>query len=408
MDKLKKGDVLVTDMTDPDWEPVMKRAAAIVTNRGGRTCHAAIVARELGIPAVVGTNNGTELIKDDMEITVSCAEGDDGFVYRGLLPFSIDKTSVDKMPELPFKIMLNLANPDMAFSVQNLPNSGVGLLRLEFIIAQMIGIHPKALLNYAKLSKELQNQIGEKIINYKSPTEYYIERLKEGVATIAAAFYPKQIIVRFSDFKSNEYANLLGGKDFEPSEENPMIGFRGAGRYVDDLFRDCFQLECAAIKRIRNEMGFTNIEVMIPFVRTVSELKAVLEILALNGLEHGKNDLKIIMMCEIPSNAILAESFLEYCDGFSIGSNDLTQLTLGIDRDSALVAKSFDERDLAVKELMHLAIQTCKHKNKYIGICGQGPSDHPDLAKWLMQEGIESISLNPDSVVETWFNLSKK
>ena len=408
MDKLKKGDVLVTDMTDPDWEPVMKRAAAIVTNRGGRTCHAAIVARELGIPAVVGTNNGTELIKDDMEITVSCAEGDDGFVYRGLLPFSIDKTSVDKMPELPFKIMLNLANPDMAFSVQNLPNSGVGLLRLEFIIAQMIGIHPKALLNYAKLSKELQNQIGEKIINYKSPTEYYIERLKEGVATIAAAFYPKQVIVRFSDFKSNEYANLLGGKDFEPSEENPMIGFRGAGRYVDDLFRDCFQLECAAIKRIRNEMGFTNIEVMIPFVRTVSELKAVLEILALNGLEHGKNDLKIIMMCEIPSNAILAESFLEYCDGFSIGSNDLTQLTLGIDRDSALVAKSFDERDLAVKELMHLAIQTCKHKNKYIGICGQGPSDHPDLAKWLMQEGIESISLNPDSVVETWFNLSKK
>lgn len=406
MDLLQKGDVLVTDMTDPDWEPIMKRASAIVTNRGGRTCHAAIIARELGIPAVVGTGDATLRIKNDTEVTVSCTEGDTGYVYQGILPFVVQKTTLDTMPNLPFKIMLNLANPDIAFETQFLPNHGVGLARLEFIIAQMIGIHPKALLNYDKLDNALKEAINKRILGYKNPIEYYVEKLKEGVATIAAAFYPKKIIVRFSDFKSNEYASLLGGKQFEPTEENPMIGFRGASRYVDAAFRDCFALECQAIKRIRDEMQLTNVEVMIPFVRTVSELQEVIAVLAENGLVRGENNLRIIMMCEIPSNALLAEEFLQYVDGFSIGSNDLTQLTLGLDRDSGIVAGSFDERDAAVKQLMHLAINTCLKKKKYIGICGQGPSDHPDLAEWLMRENIESISLNPDTVVDTWLHLA--
>jgi len=407
MSQLKTGDVLVTDMTDPDWEPVMKRAAAIVTNRGGRTCHAAIIARELGIPAVVGTQDATQRLQHDQAVTVSCAEGDTGFVYQDLLPFEIDRIDIEKMPELPIKVMLNIGNPERAFAFQRLPNAGIGLARLEFIISNTIGIHPKALLNFAQLKPELQQKIQQKTASYADPVEYYVARLTEGVATLAAAFAPKPVIVRLSDFKSNEYANLLGGEEFEPKEENPMIGFRGASRYVAERFRDCFALECQAIHRVRDDMGLGNVWIMIPFVRTVDEAKEVIEVLAENGLQRGEQGLKIIMMCEVPSNALLADQFLQYFDGFSIGSNDLTQLTLGLDRDSALIAERFDERDPAVKYLLHLAIQACRKANKYIGICGQGPSDHEDFAKWLMDEGIESVSLNPDSVLETVMYLAK-
>lgn len=399
------GDVLVTDMTDPDWEPIMKRAAAIVTNRGGRTCHAAIIARELGIPAVVGCGNATTLIKDNQEVTVSCAEGDTGYIYLGLLDFEIDRAEYSTMPSLPFKVMLNVGNPDMAFESQSLPNAGVGLARIEFIINQMIGIHPNALLAYERLDNSLKTQITARISAYPSPTEFYIERLKEGISVIAAAFYPKPVIVRLSDFKSNEYANLLGGDQFEPKEENPMLGFRGASRYIDDQFKPCFELECAAIKRVRNGMGLNNVEIMIPFVRTIAEAKNIIETLKTNDLVSGENGLRIIMMCEIPSNALLADEFLNYFDGFSIGSNDLTQLTLGLDRDSAIIAHQFDERNEAIKKLLRMAIQACKSRGKYIGICGQGPSDHLDFAAWLAAEGIDSISLSPDSVVDTWLQL---
>jgi pyruvate,water dikinase len=403
------GDVLISDMTDPDWEPVMKRAAAIVTNRGGRTCHAAIIARELGIPAVVGCGDATRTIKDGESITVSCAEGDTGYVYEGLLSFEHTHLDIENMPKLPVKIMLNLGNPERAFSFQSLPNEGVGLARLEFLISNTIGIHPKALLQYDSLQdKQLEQLINEKTAAYASPVEYYIERLKEGIATIAAAFHPKPVIVRLSDFKSNEYANLIGGSLYEPKEENPMLGFRGAARYVSSIFADCFALECVAMKRVRDEMNFTNVEVMIPFVRTVTEAKQVILALKQNGLERGKNGLRLIMMCELPSNALLAEDYLEYFDGFSIGSNDLTQLTLGLDRDSALVSSQFDERDKAVKTLLHQAIFACKKQKKYVGICGQGPSDHQDFAVWLMQEGIDSISLNPDSVFATCLFLAKR
>jgi len=409
MHRVQPGDILVSDMTDPDWEPVMKRAAAIVTNRGGRTCHAAIIARELGIPAVVGCGDATKTIKDGEDVTVSCAEGDSGYVYQGILPFDLDRLDVDTMPELPVKVMLNVGNPERAFAFQAIPNAGVGLARLEFLISSAIGIHPKALLQYDALEDEkLKKLIDEKTAAYASPVEYYIERLKEGMATIAAAFYPKPVIVRLSDFKSNEYANLIGGELYEPHEENPMIGFRGASRYVSPSFSDCFALECIAVKRVREDMGLTNIEVMIPFVRTVAEAKQVVTVLKANGLERGKNGLRLIMMCELPSNALLAEEFLVYFDGFSIGSNDLTQLTLGLDRDSGLVASQFDERDGAVKALLHMAISACKKQGKYIGICGQGPSDHPDFAEWLMEEGIDSMSLNPDSVLETCLFLAKQ
>lgn len=402
MHKVEPGDVLVSDMTDPDWEPIMKRASAIVTNRGGRTCHAAIIARELGIPAVVGCGDATTLIPDGESVTVSCAEGDNGYIYQGILPFERVELNVETMPDLPVKVMLNVGNPERAFAFQSIPNAGVGLARLEFLISNTIGIHPKALLQYDSLKdKELKAFIAEKTAAYESPVEFYIERLKEGVATIASAFYPKRVIVRLSDFKSNEYANLVGGSIYEPHEENPMIGFRGASRYVSPDFADCFALECEAIKRVREEMGLKNVEIMIPFVRTVSEASQVIDLLKEHGLERGKHDLKIIMMCELPSNALLAEAFLKYFDGFSIGSNDLTQLTLGLDRDSGLVASQFDERDEAVKTLLHMAISTCKKHNKYVGICGQGPSDHEDFAEWLMAEGIDSLSLNPDSVLET-------
>lgn len=408
MHRVQPGDVLISDMTDPDWEPVMKRAAAIVTNRGGRTCHAAIIARELGIPAVVGCGDATKTIHDGDEVTVSCAEGDTGFVYEGLLPFELATLDVGNMPELPLKIMLNVGNPDRAFAFQCVPNAGVGLARLEFLISNSIGIHPKALLQYDSLQdRELKALITEKTAAYESPVEYYIERLKEGIATIAAAFYPKPVIVRLSDFKSNEYANLAGGKHFEPHEENPMLGFRGAARYVSPDFADCFALECKAVRRVREDMGFENVEVMIPFVRTVSEASKVIDVLKQHGLERGKNKLRLIMMCELPSNALLAKEFLTYFDGFSIGSNDLTQLTLGLDRDSGLVAAQFDERDAAVKALLHMAISACKEENKYVGICGQGPSDHQDFAHWLMKEGIDSVSLNPDSVLETCLFLAK-
>lgn len=406
MRKMKPGHVLVADMTDPDWEPVMKMASAIITNRGGRTCHAAIIARELGVPAVVGCGNATQLIKNGEEITVSCAESKVGKVYRGLLPIKIEELDVKQMPPLPFELYLNLADPDKAFSYQFLPNHGVGLARIEFIITNMIGVHPKAILQLKKLQPALRKKILAHTAAYASPQEYYIERLREGMAMIAAAFYPKHVIVRFSDFKSNEYANLMGGDLYEPHEENPMIGFRGTGRYIAPLFADCFALECEAVKRVRNDMGLTNLEIMLPFLRTLTEAQKVTEILAQNGLKRGENGLRIIMMCEIPSNAILAEEFLEYFDGFSIGSNDLTQLTLGMDRDSALLAAEFDERDPAVKKLIHLAIAGCHKQNKYIGICGQGPSDYPDFAKWLMQEGITGASLNPDSIVETWLFLA--
>lgn len=405
MNQMKEGDVLVADMTDPDWEPIMKLASAIVTNRGGRTCHAAIIARELGIPAVVGCGDATTQIPNNSEITVSCAEGESGHVYLGRLKFNCSKTEIANLPKLPVKLSLNLANPEQAFMYQFFPNDGIGLMRLEFIISNMIGIHPNALLHPEKLSEKMREEIKQKTAAYATPIEFYIEKMAEGIATIAAAFYPKQVIVRFSDFKSNEYANLLGGTIFEPHEENPMIGYRGASRYISGDFQDCFKLECEAIKRVREEKGLTNTHVMFPFVRTVDEAKKIIAATKECGLERGTNGLKFIMMCEIPSNALLAESFLQHFDGYSIGSNDLTQLTLGLDRDSALVADLFDERNEAVKVLLHQIISTCKRLDKYIGICGQGPSDHPDLAKWLMDEGIENLSLTPDSIVKTWLVL---
>ncbi|MGQ3891304.1 phosphoenolpyruvate synthase [Legionella sp. CNM-4043-24] len=409
MHRVEPGDVLISDMTDPDWEPVMKRAAAIVTNRGGRTCHAAIIARELGIPAVVGCGNATKSIRDGDEVTVSCAEGETGFIYEGLLPFERVTLDVDSMPDLPMKVMLNVGNPDRAFAFQAIPNAGIGLARLEFLISNSIGIHPKALLQYDTLSDpQLKALIDKKTAAYASPVEYYVERLKEGIATIAAAFHPKPVIVRLSDFKSNEYANLAGGRHYEPHEENPMLGFRGASRYVSPSFEDCFALECVAVRRVREDMGLTNVEVMIPFVRTVKEAAQVIDVLKEHGLERGKHGLRVIMMCELPSNALLASEFLEYFDGFSIGSNDLTQLTLGLDRDSGLVASQFDERNEAVKALLHMAIKACKKAGKYVGICGQGPSDHQDFAQWLMKEGIDSVSLNPDSVLETCLFLAGK
>jgi pyruvate,water dikinase len=407
MDQVQAGDVLVTDMTDPDWEPVMKRASAIVTNRGGRTCHAAIIARELGIPAVVGCIDATEQLAAGTDVTVSCAEGDTGFIYKGKLDFTIKRSDVASMPEIPFNIMLNVGNPDRAFAFQALPNDGVGLARLEFIINRMIGIHPKALLNFDNLEPGLKNDIGKRIAGYSSPVKFYEEKLVEGIATIAAAFAPKRVIVRMSDFKSNEYAHLVGGANYEPDEENPMIGFRGASRYIHPDFLDCFVLECRALKKVREEMGFDNVEIMIPFVRTPDEAKQVCDLLAQNGLKRGEHGLKLIMMCELPANALIAEQFLQYFDGYSIGSNDLTQLTLGLDRDSALVAHLFDERNDAVKALLSQAIKTCKAQGKYVGICGQGPSDHPDFARWLMEQGIDSVSLNPDSVLDTWLFLAE-
>jgi pyruvate,water dikinase len=407
MERVQEGDVLVTDMTDPDWEPVMKRAAAIITNRGGRTCHAAIIARELGVPAIVGCGNATDVLKDGQDVTVSCAEGDTGLVYAGKLEFDIQKNSIDNMPKLPFKVMMNVGNPDRAFDFAGIPNQGVGLARLEFIINRMIGVHPKALLNYDTLPRDVKQVVDKRIGGYASPVDFYIDKLVEGIATIAASFHPERVIVRLSDFKSNEYANLIGGKLYEPEEENPMLGFRGASRYVSANFRDCFELECRALKKVREVMGFTNVEVMVPFVRTVGEAEHVVRLLAENGLKRGENGLRVIMMCELPTNALLADQFLQHFDGFSIGSNDLTQLTLGLDRDSGIVSHLFDERDPAVKALLGMAIAACRKANKYIGICGQGPSDHPDLAQWLMEQGIDSISLNPDSVMDTWFFLAE-
>lgn len=406
MHRVQPGDVLVTDMTDPDWEPIMKRAAAIVTNRGGRTCHAAIIARELGIPAVVGCGHATDVLSDGQALTVSCAEGDTGFIYAGLIEFAVNEVQLDHMPPLPFKLMMNVGNPDRAFDFAGLPHHGIGLARLEFIINRTIGVHPKALLEFAELPKPLQARIHPQMAGYADPVTFFITKLTEGIATLGAAFSPEPVIVRLSDFKSNEYANLIGGERYEPHEENPMLGFRGASRYISATFRDCFELECSALKYVRETMGLTNVQIMVPFVRTVDEARQVVELLADNGLVRGENGLKLIMMCELPSNALLADAFLEYFDGFSIGSNDLTQLTLGLDRDSGLVAGLFDERNPAVKQLLSMAIQACRRHNKYIGICGQGPSDHPDLARWLMDEGIESISLNPDSVVETWLFLA--
>jgi len=408
MNRVKRGDVLVADMTDPDWEPVMKRAAAIVTNRGGRTCHAAIIARELGIPAVVGCVTATSDIKEGQAVTVSCAEGDEGFVYDGQLDFEQQQIKLDQLPEIPVKLMMNVGNPDRAFSFANIPNHGVGLARLEFIINRMIGVHPRALLDFDKLPAELQLKIKQQMAGHDDPVEFFIDKLSEGVACIAAAFAPEPVIVRLSDFKSNEYANLTGGKEYEPEEENPMLGFRGASRYVSPDFRPCFELECAALKRVREEMGLTNVQIMIPFVRTVAEAKKVIELMANLGLKRGENGLKIIMMCELPTNALLADQYLDHFDGMSIGSNDMTQLTLGVDRDSALIAELFDERDDAVKALLKMAIDACVARGKYVGICGQGPSDHPDLALWLVEQGIESMSLNPDSVVETWMFLGGK
>ena len=407
MNKLQPGDVLVADMTDPDWEPIMKRASAIVTNRGGRTCHAAIIARELGVPAVVGCGNALETIPDGADVTVSCAEGDTGFIYAGQIPFERVTADLEQMPPAPLKIMMNVANPERAFDFAQLPNAGVGLARLEMIINSHIGVHPKALLNYAQQDAATKKRIDERMAGYADPVQFYVDRLAEGIATLTAAFAPNPVIVRLSDFKSNEYANLIGGKRYEPHEENPMIGYRGASRYVSTDFADCFALECRAMKKVREEMGLTNAWVMIPFVRTVSEAQRVVEVLAQNGLERGKDGLKLIMMCELPSNALLADQFLDHFDGFSIGSNDLTQLTLGLDRDSALIADLFDERNDAVKALLAMAIKACRARGKYIGICGQGPSDHPDLAEWLMDQGIESVSLNPDTVVDTWLRLAK-
>ncbi len=408
MDKIKPGDVLVTDMTDPDWEPIMKRASAIVTNRGGRTCHAAIIAREMGIPAVVGCGDATDKIATGDEITVSCAEGDTGFIYQGKLDFSVTKSEVTNMPDLPLKIMMNVGNPDRAFAFANLPHAGIGLARLEFIINKMIGIHPKALINFNSQPDELKEEITAMIAGYSDPVEFYVAKLTEGISTLAAAFSPEKVIVRMSDFKSNEYANLVGGEAYEPEEENPMIGYRGAARYISEDFRDCFELECQAINRVRGTMGLTNVEVMIPFVRTVEEAKQVIDILADNGLERGQDGLRIIMMCELPSNALLADQFLDYFDGFSIGSNDLTQLTLGLDRDSGLIAHLFDERDPAIKALLSMAIKACKARGKYVGICGQGPSDHADFSAWLVEQGIDSVSLNPDTVLPTWLYLAEK
>nr|WP_199066453.1 phosphoenolpyruvate synthase [Chromobacterium sp. ASV5] len=409
MDRVKPGDVLVTDMTDPDWEPVMKRAAAIVTNRGGRTCHAAIIARELGIPAVVGCGDATDVLSEGMQVTVSCAEGDTGNIYDGLLDVEVIDLELDKMPKSPVKIMMNVGNPELAFDFAHLPNEGVGLARMEFVINRQIGIHPKALLEFDKQAPELKEVIADRIAGYASPVDFYVDKIAEGVSTLAAAFYPKKVIVRMSDFKSNEYANLIGGQLYEPHEENPMIGFRGAARYVAESFRDCFELECRAIKKVRDVMGLTNVEVMIPFVRTLAEAEKVVEILAENGLKRGENGLRLIMMCELPTNAVLADKFLQHFDGFSIGSNDMTQLTLGVDRDSGgPIASTFDERNEAVKVMLHMAIQACRKQGKYIGICGQGPSDHPDFAKWLVEEGIETVSLNPDTVVETWLYLAKE
>ena len=407
MERVMPGDVLVTDMTDPNWEPVMKRAAAIVTNRGGRTCHAAIIARELGIPAVVGCGDATDKLRDGALVTVSCAQGDTGFIYDGLLETEISEVDTGKMPELALKVMMNVGNPTLAFEFAQLPNAGVGLARLEFIINNNIGIHPKAILDYPNVDHELRKAVESVARGHSTPKDFYVERLAEGVATIACAFWPKPVIVRLSDFKSNEYRKLIGGARYEPEEENPMLGFRGASRYIAADFRECFELECKAMRRVREHMGLSNVELMVPFVRTVSEAKAVVEILAANGLERGRDGLRIIMMCELPSNALLADDFLEYFDGFSIGSNDLTQLTLGLDRDSGLVAEGFDERDPAVLALLERAIQACNKAGKYVGICGQGPSDHPDLAEWLMLQGIASISLNPDTVVDTWKRLAK-
>jgi pyruvate,water dikinase len=408
MNQVQAGDVLVTDMTDPDWEPVMKRASAIVTNRGGRTCHAAIVARELGIPAVVGCGDATQILEHGDAVTVSCAEGDIGKVYQGKLDIEVLDLALDEMPTPPIKISLNVANPELAFESSRLPNAGVGLARLEFIIARMIGVHPRAVLDYPSLSAELKVQVEAKTAGYVTPVDFYVGKLAEGIAMLGAAFAPKPVIVRFSDFKSNEYSSLLGGAQYEPNEENPMIGLRGASRYIVDSFRDCFALECRAIRRVRDEIGLTNIEVMIPFVRTLDEAEMVIKELAKNGLRRGENGLRLIMMCEIPSNALLAEQFLEFFDGFSIGSNDLTQLTLGIDRESGLIAGAFDERNPAVKVLLSMAIQACRKANKYIGICGQGPSDYPDLAQWLVEQGIEAVSLNPDTIVETWLYLAEQ
>ncbi|WP_438970923.1 phosphoenolpyruvate synthase [Methylophaga sp.] len=407
MDKFEAGDVLLTDMTDPDWEPIMKRASAIITNRGGRTCHAAIIARELGIPAVVGCGDATEKVAEGTDVTVSCAEGDEGNIYAGLLNFDHRVEELDNMAELPVKIMMNVGNPDRAFSFAQLPNKGVGLARLEFIINNMIGIHPKALMNADQMEGEVKQAIKERTTAYGDPVEFYISRIAEGVSTIAAAFYPETVIVRMSDFKSNEYANLIGGTLFEPHEENPMIGFRGASRYSSEDFAECFKLEIEAMKRVRDDMGLTNVELMIPFVRTTKEAESVVKLMKDNGLERGKNGLRLIMMCELPSNAVLAKEFLEFFDGFSIGSNDMTQLTLGLDRDSALVAESFDERNPAVLAMLDMAITACRDAGKYVGICGQGPSDHPDLAEWLLERGISSISLNPDTVVSTWQSLSE-
>ncbi len=406
MHKVKSGDVLVTDMTDPDWEPVMKRAAAIVTNRGGRTCHAAIIARELGIPAVVGTRHATDAIKEGVEVTVSCSEGDTGYVYDGSLDYHVHTLDIDSMPEIPFKIAMNVGNPERAFDFQRLPNAGVGLARLEFIIGNSIGVHPQALLDFDSLDGDLKTQISERVAGYESPTAFFVKKLAEGVSTIAAAFWPKPVIVRLSDFKSDEYAHLIGGGRYEPDEANPMLGFRGASRYLSNDFARCFEMECEALRYVREVMGLSNVEIMVPFIRTLEEARDVNKLLALQGLERGKNGLKLIMMCEVPSNALLAEQFLEHFDGFSIGSNDLTQMTLALDRNSGLVAGLFDERDPSVKVLLRQAIQACRKANKYVGICGQGPSDHPDLARWLMDEGIESVSLNPDSVVETWLFLA--
>ncbi len=407
MDSIEDGDVLVTDMTDPNWEPIMKKASAIVTNRGGRTCHAAIIARELGIPALVGTGDATRVLSHGEDVTVSCSEGDTGYVYAGLLKFEHHRHELSQMPEIPLKIMMNIGNPERAFSFSRLPHSGIGLARLEFIINNMIGIHPRALLEFDCMHASLQDEINQRIAGYGSPTEYFVEKLTEGIATLVAAFAPEKVIVRTSDFKSNEYAHLLGGTIFEPEEENPMLGYRGASRYISDDFKPCFELECKAIKRVREQMGLRNLEIMIPFVRTLDEARAVHAVLKENGLERGVDDFKVIMMCELPSNVILAEEFLEYFDGFSIGSNDLTQLTLGLDRDSGLVASAFDERDPAVLKLLAQAIQACKSAGKYVGICGQGPSDHPDLAEWLLDQGIESMSLNPDSVIDTWLLLAE-
>lgn len=406
MSHVQPGDVLVTDMTDPDWEPIMKRASAIVTNRGGRTCHAAIIARELGIPAIVGCGSATQTIKDGQPVTVSCAEGDTGFIYENEIPFDIQKTDTGEIPEIPTKIMMNIANPSRAFSFAQLPNAGVGLARLEFIINTMIGIHPRALLEFDRQPENLKQTIAAHIVGYANPVQFYIDKLAEGVATLAAAFAPNPVIVRLSDFKSNEYANLVGGEYFEPDEENPMIGFRGTSRYLSDSFHACFELECRALKHVRDDMGLTNIEIMVPFCRTPDEAADVTALLASNGLKRGDNGLRLIMMCEIPANALLAEEFLEFFDGFSIGSNDMTQLSLGLDRDSSLVAHLFDERNAAIKKLLSMAIQACRKQGKYIGICGQGPSDYPDFAQWLFEEGIGSISLNPDTVVDTWLHLA--